>query len=108
MKVLLINGSPHQTGSTNEAVWEVGKALEDEEIDTGAFWSGNHPLAGCIGCGFCVKAGRCCYGDRVNMFLETAKDYDGFVFGTPVHFAPAAASMLGFLSRAFFTDRCTG
>ena len=42
------------------------------------------------------------------MFLETAKDYDGFVFGAPVHFASAAASMLGFLSRAFFTDHCAG
>ena len=69
---------------------------------------GNQPLTGCIGCGACGKTGRCRYDDQVNVFLETAKDYDGFVFGAPVHFASAAASTLGFLSRAFFTDHCAG
>lgn len=33
------------------------------------------------------------YDDRVNEFLETVKknDYDGYVFGVPVHFGSAAA-----------------
>lgn len=37
-----------------------------------------------------------------------AGEYDGFVFGAPVHFASAAASMIAFLDRAFFTDHCAG
>ena len=108
MNVLLVNGSPHRAGCTNAALQEVGKALQVEGIGTDTFWIGNQPLTGCIGCGACGNTGRCRYDDQVNVFLETAKDYDGFVFGAPVHFASAAASMLGFLSRAFFTDHCAG
>ena len=108
MKVLLVNGSPHKKGCTAAALQEVGKALAQEGILSDFFWIGNQPLTGCIGCGYCAKTGKCRYDDRVNAFLEAAKDYDGFVFGAPVHFASAAASMLGFMDRAFFTDQQAG
>lgn len=108
MKVLLINGSPHQNGCTDAALQEVGKALEHEGILADVFWIGNQPLTGCIGCGYCAAHGRCRYHDRVNEFLDTAENYDGFVFGAPVHFASVAASMLGFMDRTFFTDQQAG
>ena len=108
MKVLLVNGSPHEKGCTTAALQEVGKALAQEGIPSDFFWIGNQPLTGCIGCGYCTKAGKCRYDDRVNAFLKAAKDYDGFVFGAPVHFASAAASMLGFMDRAFFADQQAG
>lgn len=93
---------------TAAALQEVGKALAQEDIPSDFFWIGNQPLTGCIGCGYCAKTGKCRYNDRVNAFLETAKDYDGFVFGAPVHFASAEASMLGFMDRVFFTDQQAG
>lgn len=108
MKVLLVNGSPHKNGCTHAALEEVGRALEGEGVHTGWFWIGNRPLTGCLGCGYCATHGACHYQDRVNEFLEAAKDYDGFVFGAPVHFASAAASMSAFLDRAFHTDQCAG
>ena len=106
MKVLLVNGSPHKNGCTHAALEEVGRALEGEGVHTDWFWIGNRPLTGCLGCGYCATHGACHYQDRVNEFLEAAKDYDGFVFGAPVHFASAAASMSAFLHRAFYTDQC--
>ena len=86
----------------------MGRALEGEGVYTDWFWIGNRPLTGCLGCGYCATHGACHYQDRVNEFLEAAKDYDGFVFGAPVHFASAAASMSAFLDRAFYTDQCAG
>ena len=108
MKVLLVNGSPHQNGCTYTALQEVGAALREAGIRSDVFWIGDQPLTGCIGCSFCAEAGRCRYDDTVNIFLDVAEDYNGFVFGAPVHFASAAASMLGFLSRVFFADHCAG
>ena len=108
MKVLLVNGSPHKKGCTDAALEEVGQALKQEGIAAEPFWIGNQPLTGCIGCGYCAGHGRCRYDDRVNGFLDVAGEYDGFVFGAPVHFASAAASMIAFLDRAFFTDHCAG
>ncbi len=108
MNVLLVNGSPHKNGCTNAALDEVGRALKREGIPVRWFWIGNQPLTGCIGCGYCAAHGKCHYEDRVNAFLDIAGHYDGFVFGAPVHFASAAASMIAFMDRTFFVDHSAG
>lgn len=40
--------------------------------------------------------------DTVNEFVEKAKQADGFVFGSPVHYAAASGSITSFLDRAFY------
>ena len=55
MKVLLVNGSPHKNGCTYTALSIVADALNKEGIDTEIMYLGNKPIAGCIGCGKCVK-----------------------------------------------------
>ncbi len=104
MKALLVNGSPHKEGCTSAALIEVAAALNREGIDTDLFWVGNQPIAGCTGCRACVKANRCVLQDTVNDFLELAGDYDGFVFGSPVHWAGASGALTSFLDRAFYAD----
>ena len=61
MKVLLLNGSPHERGCTHRALLEVGKSLEAEGIQTAFFWIGKAPIIGCQGCGGCAKAGKCVF-----------------------------------------------
>lgn len=51
MKVLLVNGSPHEFGSTNRALEEVKSSLSKNGIETEAFWIGNDAIRGCLGCG---------------------------------------------------------
>lgn len=105
MKVLLVNGSPHKDGCTNVALQEVGKALNGEGIETEVYWIGTKPLAGCLGCGACSNTGRCFMDDIVNEFLDKSKDFDGFVFGAPVHFFAIPGLMTSFMNRAFFAAR---
>ena len=93
MKVLLLNGSPHERGCTHRALLEVGKSLEAEGIQTAFFWIGKAPIIGCQGCGGCAKAGKCVFSDGVNDFVAFAKEADGFVFGAPVHYAAAAGAL---------------
>jgi len=38
----------------------------------------------------------------VNEFLDMAANADGFVFGSPVHFAAAGGAITSFMDRAFF------
>ena len=97
MKVLLINGSPHREGCTYTALCEVSRALNDNGVDTDIFWIGNKALSGCIACKKCQGTGKCVFQDSVNEFLEIAGDYDGFVFGTPVHWAGATGAMTSFM-----------
>jgi multimeric flavodoxin WrbA len=108
MKVLLVNGSPHKKGCTWTALNEVAKTLKKEGIETEIFWIGIKPLAGCTACRTCAKNGRCMFSDTVNEFLDIAKDADGFIFGSPVHFASASGAMTSFMDRTFFTDLQAG
>ena len=108
MKVLLINGSPHKEGCTYTALNEVAAALNKQEIDTDIFWIGNKALSGCIACKTCVEKNQCVFDDKVNEFLNIAGDYDGFVFGTPVHWGGASGSITSFMDRVFYADLCGG
>lgn len=102
MNVLLINGSPHDKGCTYTALEEVAKTLNAEGIDTRIFQVGTKPMSGCIACMKCAETGRCNFSDRVNDFLDLAEDADGFVFGSPVHYAAISGAITCFLDRAFF------
>ncbi len=104
MKVLLVNGSPHEKGCTYTALIEVAKTLNEEGIDTEIFWIDTKSLAGCIACKNCAKTGCCVFDDRVNDFIDIAKDADGFIFGSPVHYAAASGAITSFMDRVFYTD----
>lgn len=105
MKVLLINGSPHEKGCTYTALAEVASALEKQGIGTEMFHIGKKPISGCLGCSSCSKTGRCFMNDPVNEFLNKAAEADGFVFGSPVHYASASGLLTSFMDRAFFASR---
>ncbi len=102
MKVILVNGSPKAEGCTYTALCEVAGALEKNGVETEIFQVGVSPVAGCIGCGACAKTGKCFVEDVVNEFVAKAKGADGFVFGTPVHYAAASGAVTSFLDRAFY------
>lgn len=105
MKVLLINGSPKVNGCTFTALSEVAKELNKENIETEIFHVGNKPIRGCMACGGCSKnnTSKCVFNDdTVNIALEKAKDADGFIFGSPVHYAGASGQITSFLDRFFY------
>ncbi|MBR4944278.1 MAG: flavodoxin family protein [Peptococcaceae bacterium] len=102
MKILVVNGSPHANGCTYTALCEVAAALEAEGIETEMIQVGAKPVSGCLGCGSCIKTGKCVIDDVVNEFVEKAKEADGFVFGSPVHYAGASGAITSFMDRAFY------
>jgi multimeric flavodoxin WrbA len=108
MNVLLVNGSPHEKGCTYTALTEVAKTLNEDGIGTEIFWIGIKPLVGCIACKTCAKTGRCAFDDRVNDFLDIAKYADGFIFGSPVHYAAASGAITSFMDRVFYADLNSG
>ena len=44
MKVILINGGPHEDGCTNLALEEIIKTLKEENIETEKMWLGVKPI----------------------------------------------------------------
>ena len=108
LKVLLVNGSPHKEGCVYTALSEIAGTLKEEDIQSEIFWVGNQPVAGCIGCGACIGKRSCFRKDTVNDFTALIDKYDGFIFGTPVHYAGASGSMTSFMDRVFFIDEFNG
>lgn len=108
MKVILVNGSPHEHGCTCTALTEVKNTLEQEGIETRLFWIGTKPIAGCIACQKCVTLGKCVFQDKVNEFLEIAGEFDGYVFGSPVHWAAAGGAITSFMDRVFYAGLNSG
>lgn len=104
MKVLLINGSPHKEGCTYVALKEIAATLEKEKIDSEIVWIGNKPIGGCIACGNCRKTGTCIFEDAVNEIREKCREADGFVFGSPVHYAAASGNLTSFMDRLFYSS----
>ena len=102
MKVLLFNGSPHTNGCTYTALCEIEKTLKEEGIDSEIYQIGTDPVSACKACYACGKLGKCVIDDKVNDFVEYAADFDGFIFGSPVHYASACGGITAFLDRAFF------
>lgn len=104
MKVLLVNGSPHKEGTTYHALCEVAAALNKEGIETEIFWIGTKPIGGCIACMKCREKKECVFDDVVNEFRKLARQADGFIFGTPVHYAGMSGNMTAFMDRLFYSE----
>ena len=104
MKVLLVNGSPHEKGCTNTALCQIAEILNENDIETEIFWIGTKPVSGCLGCGTCRKISKCVVDDSVNIFAEKAKAADGLIFGTPVHYASASGTITAFMDRLFYSQ----
>lgn len=98
MNVLLINGSPHKNGCTNAALTEMAKVLNEAGIETTIFHIGSRRWAAVWARRLQQGRANACSAacGRRAPLVEKA---DGIVFGAPVHYATAAASMLGFMHR---------
>lgn len=108
MKVLLICGSPHEHGCTYTALSEMQTVFEAEGVESEIIWLGKDAISGCLGCGGCKGTARCVIDDIVNRIIEKAEEADGFVFGTPVHYAGASGAITSCLDRVFYAGKRGG
>lgn len=101
MKVLLLNGSPREKGSTWTALHEMEKVFDAEGVETELIAVGRMDIRGCVSCGACRTTGRCAFDDIVNEVARKLEAADGLVLGSPVYFASANATLIALLDRLF-------
>ena len=107
MKVLLINGSPRQSGNTALALNTVAQQLTTEGIDTEILWIGNKPIRGCIACNQCAtkSLGRCQFDDDIcNRISEKFAEADALIIGSPVYYGQPNGALLSIIQRAFYSN----
>jgi len=103
MKVLLLNGSPHEMGCTYTALAEIAKTLQADGVESDILWLGTGPTAGCTACGACRELGKCAHDDAVNLAAEKMAGCDGLIVGSPVHYAAASGQITCALDRLFYS-----
>lgn len=103
MKVLMLNGSPHQKGNTSIALHEMEKIFAKEGVETEIVQVGSQMIRGCIACGSCMEKGRCVFDDLVNETAPAFEACDGLVAASPVYYASANATLIAFLDRLFYS-----
>ncbi len=105
MKVLLLNGSPHQNGCTAAALNEMIGVFEKEGIETELIQVGNKAIRGCISCGYCEKNGKCVFDDDlVNEVALKFEAADGLVVGSPVYYSSPNGTIISFMDRLFYSS----
>ena len=107
MKVLLVNGSPHENGCTFTALSEIAGVLMDEGVETEWFHIGTKPVRGCIACRKCItenkSAGNCTFDDDpCNILIEKMQAANGLIIGSPVYYAGPNGALCALLDRAFY------
>lgn len=101
MKVVLINGSPHEKGCTYTALNEVSRGLNENGIQTEIINIGNTGISGCNGCFSCRNTGRCIKEDIVNQTAEKIIEADGMIIASPVYFSSPNATLIAYLDRLY-------
>lgn len=104
MKVLLINGSTHENGTTAAALKVIADELKAQGVDSETVCLGTAAVHSCTGCMGCQKTGKCVFNDDpVNAIGEKVKEADGYIFGAPVHYASPSGAMVALLDRLFYS-----
>ena len=103
MKVLMLNGSPHESGVNDLALREMEAIFQENGIETEIVQVGNLAVRGCTACGACTKLGKCVYDDIVNELAPKFKEADGLVIASPVYYASANATLIATLDRLFYS-----
>lgn len=104
MKVLMINGSTHENGTTAAALKIIAEELKAQGVDSEIVCLGTAAVHSCTGCMGCQKLGKCVFGDDpVNAIGEKAKEADGYIFAAPVHYASPSGAVIALLDRLFYS-----
>ncbi len=102
-KILLINGSPHEHGTTDVALQEIAKTLKDGGVESEILWLGTTPMQDCIACGKCEVNDGCIFNDIVTQTERRMDEFDGMIVGSPVYYGGPNGRLTSFLDRFFYS-----
>lgn len=102
MKVLLLNGSPHEKGCTYTALHEIATTLEADGVEAEILWLGTDTAKSCLACGACRTLRKCVHDDIANVVIGKLSECDGLIIGSPVHYAAASGQVTAVMDRVFY------
>jgi multimeric flavodoxin WrbA len=92
-KIVVINGSPHEHGSTSVLADMVIEALRQQGAGVIAHFVNDMNIQGCQGCGQCKSLGRCVLLDDMQPLYDDISEADGIILATPVYMWQMSAQL---------------
>lgn len=103
LKVLMLNGSPRESGNIALAFREMEQVFEENNVGYENILLGRTDIRGCIACETCRKNGKCVFDDIVNELSVKFEAADGLVIGSPVYYGSANGTLMSALQRMFYS-----
>lgn len=100
-KIVVLNSSPHKTGSTMTLVNELLKTIEHKETEIKTYNLNTLQISGCQGCYACKKTGKCIIKDDMQQIYQDIDDADGIILATPVYIYQMTAQLKLAVDRLF-------
>ena len=105
-KIVAINASPRTKWNTSSLVREAAKGAEAEGAEVRIFDLYDlGKFTGCISCFGCklpAHQGTCVYKDAFTPVLETIREADGLIMGTPNYLGDVSAAFRSLYERLIF------
>ena len=101
MKILILNGSPHQNDFTQDLIDAFAKGARGIGHEIVECPVGTMDIKGCLGCQYCQEKGqgKCAQKDDMEQVYPELSSADMIVFVSPVHFSFITAQLFSAISR---------
>jgi multimeric flavodoxin WrbA/putative sterol carrier protein len=101
LKVVAINGSPHQgIGNTSLMIRMLADTLSEEGIELEEILLAGKRIEYCVGCALCLEKGRCWRQDDHSGITDKLFGADAIILASPVYFKHVTAQMKTFIDRS--------
>lgn len=105
MKIIIINGSPREDGSTGQILSTIKAYLieMDSNIEIEYISLGKIDMVFCSGCHACYKTGQCYIKeDGIENLSQMINECDGVIFGSPTYASNVSAQFKVLTDRGHF------
>ncbi len=98
MRVVGINGSPHENGNTAYALHYALALLEEAGVETEYIALAGKTIHPCEGC-FSCRSGKCTHDDDMAPILDALRRCDGLLLASPVYMGLVTGQMKTMMDR---------
>jgi multimeric flavodoxin WrbA len=106
-KVLLISGSPKSEGNTAQLIEECAKVIQENGVRAEIVSFSDMKIESCTACGKCSEMGSCNIEDGLNKVIDSLRESQGLIVGSPVYFGTARGDVMSALQRIGHVSRNT-
>jgi multimeric flavodoxin WrbA len=99
MKVIGIYGSPRKAGNTDLMLDAFLEGAEAAGGEASRLYVRDLEIRGCLGCGYCDKAGTCIQKDDMQQVYPLLEEAQGIVVASPVYFYSVTAQLKLLIDR---------